>query len=70
MADGKVKLKVEVDAKEAAAQLKELRADALDGIGELLDDVAAAFGIKDRGKRTVAVQAAKAKLNALREGLE
>lgn len=68
MAESKVKLKV--DAKEAAAQLKELRAAALDGIGELLNEISAAFAIKDRGERTAAIQAAKGKLNAAREGVK
>jgi len=70
MADGKVKLKLEVDAKAAAAQVKEIRTAALDGIDGLIGEISAAFAIKDRGARVVAIQAAKAALNALREGVK
>jgi len=70
MADGKVKVKLEVDAKAAAAQVEEIRAAALDGIDELLGEISAVFAIKDRSKRTAAIQNAKAVLNALREGVK
>ena len=70
MAGDKVKLKVEVDAKEAAKQVKEMRAAAFQGINGLLGEISAAFAIKDRGARILAIQNAKASLNALREGLE
>lgn len=70
MADGKVKLKLEVDAKKAAAEVEEMRAAALDGIEDLLGEISAAFAIKDRGERVAAIQAAKAKLNELREEIK
>lgn len=64
-----LKLNIVLDAKAAAKQVKEIRAVVLASLDGVIDEMAAAFSIKNRGERTVAIQAAKAKLNALREGL-